>query len=789
MNRSNLFLFAGLFLLIAITDGLRATSPDVVSTLVSYQYLESLSDKPSHPSVVSPLVSYQYLDSTADKPNQPSVVSPLVSYQFFDWPGDENLTFTSSLNVSYYFDGPPQILTQPAGQLAKVGSNATLAVIADGSQPLSYQWRINGVAITNAKNPFLSLNNIQHGNSGAYSVVVTNSFGSVSSSDAQISVYSAPPTAKPTPPILVAATQALSANLTAQPSVPSSTQLKVLGSGGTIDPKKMTIVLTHGWSSNSTDWPAAMAASLTALYGGNANVLAWDWDADARMGLAASAARTSLQGAALGSALMDSLGPTYDKPIHFLGHSLGTMVNCRAADYIHGNRRPRGETRPSTQKYSAANTHMTLFDQAMTAKAVQGMRLMLDIVLAGFSEQSSRNGAQQLTSILWSKVIPDQFAWVDNYISEVGFLDSQATNVMLWRGTAYSNPIAAHGYAIYWYQQTISNPLGSLMGHRWSFERDTMSSAPSIDTYFFQNLDPSTSELQVSQISDLAAEALRGSHIAAYPELQAIKGLSAIAKKVKPEIVNSIQYVGKITPDFVESFSAPIGMPVYSGTAGSTPMYFLPAAQTPSSDAQAAWDFQFTIQPGAPQAQQLVAGRSLKAIGASSSAGPAYTIIPIHVPTEAVGISFEYSITGAGVADFMTMGIGASNEYTMEAKFVADGEWNGTPIIPISQYRNQNVQLVFALNGANGAPIGMLGVRNIQFYIPPRPELSLDMAGTDLTVSWPLSAIDWTLETTTNLADPNSWRAETAPPEITEFSHSMTFDVSKTKRVFFRLKK
>jgi hypothetical protein len=63
------------------------------------------------------------------------------------------------------------------------------------------------------------------------------------------------------------------------------------------------------------------------------------------------------------------------------------------------------------------------------------------------------------------------------------------------------------------------------------------------------------------------------------------------------------------------------------------------------------------------------------------------------------------------------------------------------------------------------------------------------MAGTDLTVSWPLSAIDWTLETTTNLADPNSWHAEITPPDDTEFFHSMTFDASTTKRVFFRLRK
>lgn len=768
-----------------------AADPDTFSPIVSYQFQDSLAANSASTAIYSPVVSYQFNDSIAPSGEQTPVASPIVSYQFFDWPGDANLTFTSSPNVSYYFNGPPQILTQPASQLAKIGSNATLAVVADGTQPLSYQWRINGVAITNAKSATLSLSNIQQANSGAYSVVVTNSSGSVASSDAKLVVYSAPPTAQPTAPVLVSATQSLSSNQTTKPVVPSSAQLIVFGTQARIDPNKMTIVLTHGWKNDPWDWPDSMAQALKAKYDSTANILAWDWHVNALLNPfnpAPSAGRVPSEGEALGKALMDTLGPNYNMPIHFIGHSLGTMVNCAAADYIHG-KRPRGDTRPADQKYSAANTHMTLLDEAELVKVVQGMHLMLDTVLAVFSEQSARNGGRQLSSILWSKVIPDQFAWVDNYLSEVGFLDSNATNVMLCRGTAYRNPAAAHGYAPYWYQQTISNPLGSLMGHRWSFERNTINSAPNIDTYFLQNLDPSTSELLISRISDDDANALRGFHITFYPELQAVKGLSAIGKKVQAEYMNGIQYAGNMTASIVESFAMPPPTPVFLGASGSTAAYFLPAGQSATNSLQAGWEYQFNIKPGTPQIQQLVAGRSLKAMGASSGTGPVYTIIPIHVPTEAVGLSFEYSITGAAVDDFMTMGIGTSNEYTMEAKFLDDGAWNGTPVIPVSQYRNQDIQLAFALNGANGAPTGTLAVRNIQFFIPPRPQLSLDMAGTDLTVSWPLSAIDWTLETTTNLADPNSWHAEVAPPDATEFSHSMTFDASSTNRMFFRLRK
>ena len=64
----------------------------------------------------------------------------------------------------------------------------------------------------------------------------------------------------------------------------------------------------------------------------------------------------------------------------------------------------------------------------------------------------------------------------------------------------------------------------------------------------------------------------------------------------------------------------------------------------------------------------------------------------------------------------------------------------------------------FALNGAIGPPTGELHIRNIQFYIPPRPQLDLSITIPHLTLSWPLSAADWTLETTTDLSLPRRRR-------------------------------
>jgi hypothetical protein len=737
----------------------------------------------------SKVVSYQFQDSLAEPGVQTPIISPVVSYQYFDWPGDENLAFTNSPNVSYYFSGPPQIVTQPISQLQRVGATMALSVVADGMPPLSYQWRFNGQPLTGTNGATIALDDLQTSDSGVYSVVVSNAAGAITSNDARVIVYDAPTTPKPAVPILVAATQSLSSAQTTFPLVPTSAQLKVFPAGTAIDPNKMTVVLTHGWNSSSTDWPSSMAGALGVSYASKANILAWDWQANASaISPAYAAARTVSEGTALGITLMDTLGASYNKPIHFIGHSLGTLVNCAAADYVHGDKRPISDSRSASQRYDSTNTHVTLLDEAELVTAVKGLHVSLDVLLMAngiMPTQASNDATQQLTNF-WSKVIPDHSFWVDNFISEVGLLDWDASNLMLWRATANRNPAAAHGYSCYWYQKTVENPLASLMGHRWSFERNSINAAPSTDTYFLQELKPTASEFSVSKISAADAIALRGSHLVAYPSLQAFKGLSAIGELVQGVYLDTIQSAGSMVANFAETFFAPKGTPIYLGTAGSTPAYFLPTDETVSTGLQASWDLQINLQPVVPQ--QPPDG-PMRIPRGPSGEGSIYTFVPVHVPNEAVGLSFEYKVTDAAVDEFVTMGIETTNEYTMETKFLDDGAWNGTPVIPISDQRNQDVQLVFALNSETGAPTGTLSVRNIQFYVPPRPQVTLAREGNDLIASWPLSAMDWTLETTTDLNDPSSWRLETAAPIDTDFFHTMKFDVSENDRAFFRLKK
>ncbi len=90
---------------------------------------------------------------------------------------------------------PPTIVTEPSDGPTNVyvGDSASFAVLAAGANPLSYQWRKDGDAISaainsSATNTTLSLANLQVGDSGGYSVVVTNVSGSITSRIARLTV-------------------------------------------------------------------------------------------------------------------------------------------------------------------------------------------------------------------------------------------------------------------------------------------------------------------------------------------------------------------------------------------------------------------------------------------------------------------------------------------------------------------------------------------------------------------------------------------------------------------------
>jgi hypothetical protein len=93
---------------------------------------------------------------------------------------------TSEFSGGAKVDGPPVIVVHPVGSAVTPGASVNLCVTATGSQPLTYQWRLNGANILDATNSCHSIPNAQLMDGGSYTVVVANDFGVVTSDPAVV---------------------------------------------------------------------------------------------------------------------------------------------------------------------------------------------------------------------------------------------------------------------------------------------------------------------------------------------------------------------------------------------------------------------------------------------------------------------------------------------------------------------------------------------------------------------------------------------------------------------------
>ena len=84
---------------------------------------------------------------------------------------------------------PARITGQPlAQQTLIVGQSGALVVVATGTAPLSYQWRLNGTNVPGATNGTWVLTNVQPAHAGQYEVLVNNPWGAVVSVPASVIV-------------------------------------------------------------------------------------------------------------------------------------------------------------------------------------------------------------------------------------------------------------------------------------------------------------------------------------------------------------------------------------------------------------------------------------------------------------------------------------------------------------------------------------------------------------------------------------------------------------------------
>jgi len=532
-------------------------------------------------------------------------------------------------------------------------------------------------------------------------------------------------------------------------SPPPQSQLEIFAVNGfttsppfPLDKNRMTVVMTHGWNSNPDEWATNMAALMIANLGADSpNIVAWDWRETAKADLPGTpAAQTHDQGIALGQALANALGPNYSKQIHFVGHSLGTLVNANAADYLH------------TNGFAWTNTQMTLFDEAEAATGITSFGAAIETLIG-------MNGNPLLPKPAYYHPLPKQFRWADNYVAAFGLLHPEAANVILTNNFPANAPTVSdwfdalttfHGYPMPWYDETIQTDV-SAMGFLWSFERGGwFSQAPATNSVYVQ----AGSEWNLTPTNWTYGTNLLNARYQAYR--------NSLAYAITGETPNSTAVNG-----FGSGQNIVGALPAFNS-------FILSLLTTPLNNSPAP---QFKTHP-----------LGLTPNDASSNTNiPAYAWMSLVVPANAVSMSFDYTIQGDWQSDSLAAAFNGTNVLSLPGSQIETNILFSSGALDVSAFAGQTNEFFIGIVGGTSTN-AQLTVENLVFYIAALPSLQAQPNNGNLMLVWPLLAQNFSLQTTTNLADPNSWLTLSNVPAIENLQCLVKNQISGAAR-FYRLKK
>jgi hypothetical protein len=721
--------------------------------------------------VISPLASYQYLEdfSSAALTNG-GIMSPIVSYQYYEWPGNGILNLLSSPVVSYYYQlaaGSGAFVlhgrvTDAHGAALASATVSAMVLLTPAAQATTdgsgnYQMSALGLGVYDL-----------WASDSTYQTSIRALTLNANTAEQNFQLNLLPPT-----PATLQVDRSATVNYTVGDLMGS--QLLIFDGASFVpitanhspSPNLMTIVMTHGWvdawpDSSSVNkpfdrWPGSMAVSLQArgVTPSTANILAWDWRYAAMFFLdpGVPADRTPSQGVALGEALQQFLGASYSQPLHFIGHSLGTLVNASAIDYVHGVRIGTRDHSPNPWQNNLV--HVTLFDQAQLAET--GGLLPL-----------------------YQSVLPLNFTWADNYASLVGLASfPNAVNVFLQKAaltTIVSSPLKyilsdTHGYPISWYGMTITTPIDpyDTLGFKRSYEY-----APSL---FPPSDIPSGSIYHQAPLNydELALEPL--------PALEAPFGL--LPDVVVQAGVDTIQYSSGVVVNVVDSADSQIiyGFNYVSGVAAQGEQAVVDLAN--ASALQFLLTTHSLLPLGLP-GQDKFPPPPIRPNGGGSSNAPPMVWLPVLIPANAAAMAFDFSVSGDPVDDALVCGIGTNNLFSLQAKYIPTNTVSATRLIDVSAWAGKTNELFLGFMGGTSTN-ATLEVENIRFYSLQPPSLSIQVAGGTIVLTWPSTAGGYALESTPTLTGAG-WQTITNAPAVSGSFYAMT-NAAPAGSMFYRLRK
>ena len=348
------------------------------------------------------------------------------------------------------------------------------------------------------------------------------------------------------------------------------------------------------------------------------------------------------------------------------------------------------------------------------------------------------------------------------YITAFGLLHPDAHNVILTNGfpanaaslsDLKSQLTDFHGYPCAWYAETVITDI-SAMGHRWSFERNGFAGAPSTNTVFLQSFNGSLWNLAQTNYAG-------GSNY-----------LAGRFQKYRDAVSFAITHRA---PETVQANGAVTGEMLATGPANAFDLFII----------------SLLTQPGAAPAPQLRPPDAQP-----NDAGPppppsgnvgAYAWLPIPIPADAVSMSFDFKIEGDWQDDSLAAALNGTNVLLLAASQVETNVTLNSGLVDVTPYAGQTNEFFVGIIGGTSTN-ALLTVQNVAFYTTAPPSLQAEASGSGLKVSWPLTAQNFNLESTTNLAATNTWTAVTNVPSVVDLQNAVTNPISGGAR-FYRLKK
>jgi PKD repeat protein len=512
-----------------------------------------------------------------------------------------------------------------------------------------------------------------------------------------------------------------------------------------LSPNLMTIVLTHGWVPMFTSppigvdsWPTTMAAALRAngITTNIANIVAYDWRYVAQA-LYPPDESTPAEGVLLGQSLQTELGASYTQQIHFIGHSLGALVNAAAANYLHRDRTAHQEVAPT--RWSPTRTHMTLLDGAEAAAVFGLLELSFNGISGNVPTSNNSIGGYDNTLLGWKPALPVHCEWADNYISLFGLYQTDAVNVFLDADLLWGVP-AKHGFAWQWYTMTVANATDCILG----FQRSHEARLAGASAFEFPpspvDFPPGVAYVQPENAADPL-------HLVLAPIGTRTLGIGE--SLVLQGAAGTVQVIGNVTASIVHGAQASEqwlanGFDYVAAHAAQGGQALMNLSQSPV--------LSVTLSTGAASPAPMLqanAVRILDVSGGSTTDTSTMAWIPAQIPTGAIAMAFDFIVTGDPVNDVLVCGFGTNNLFSLEAKYIPTNSVSASRLLDVSAWAGTTNELFFGLIGGTSTN-ATLQVDNIRFYSLQPPVASFVAAPTNSPAALTVDFTDMSSGTITN---------------------------------------